>query len=515
MKRRKVSIEIIALIILSSVLYAFQFSTGLTPSEERGKLIYTTGVRASGEPIKAQLSGAQFDAKILPCSNCHGSRGEGNPEGGVDPSPLDWSSLTKPYSIEFKNGRKRAGYSHASLKRAIVDGIDPSKNKLDLVMPRYDLNDEDVSDLISYLKIIDKEDLAGITDSLIHVGIILSSKNGSRLRAESITKTIEAYLDLVNKGGGVYNRKFHLSQILIEDSSQKTDSLINDILQKKDIFAFIASDLEDIPLLTLTTLENTKIPVIGAITGNPEKGEYIRNNFYYLFSGVDQEVQALARFAKDSLAANQDDFVVLFDSSSFNQNIDLDRIIKETGIRLEYIIPNEVDALTQLEKLKNEGIQNCLLIGDAQYCSNQLSYALKVNWYPNILLSGKYASASWLDNPLEMNNKIFLSYPVWIADRNDIAMKQYEFMASHYDLDNNYKNAQLNALAATILFTETMKLTGKVVSRESMLETLHGLQPFESGFVAPLSYGPNKRIGSEKVSIVKADLVNKKLLLVN
>ena len=83
------------------------FHSQLTPSEERGKLIYTQGIRSSGEPIKAKLLGASFNAKILPCVNCHGTTGIGNPEGGVVPSPLDWSSLTKPYSIEFRNGRKR------------------------------------------------------------------------------------------------------------------------------------------------------------------------------------------------------------------------------------------------------------------------------------------------------------------------------------------------------------------------------------------------------------------------
>lgn len=60
-----------------------------------------------------------------------------------------------------------------------------------------------------------------------------------------------------------------------------------------------------------------------------------------------------------------------------------------------------------------------------------------------------------------------------------------------------------------------MQLVGKEVSQESLIETLQQIRDFETGFVSPLTFGPNKRIGSEKVFIVKADVINKKLLLVN
>lgn len=515
MRDRKVRIEIVAWIVLSGILCAFQFTNVISSSAERGKLIYTQGVRASGIPIEAQLSGATFDAKILPCSNCHGSRGEGNPEGGVEPSLLDWSSLTKPYTVEFKNGRKRTGYNHRLLKRAIVEGIDPSDNILDMVMPRYALNDEDVSDLIAYLKIIAKEDLTGVTDSLIHIGVMLSYWDQNNYRAEAITNTIRAYLDLVNRGGGVYNRKFHLSQFIIDDSIEETDSVFNSILERDDIFAFIASDLENIPPKSLATLESRNIPVIGAITGNPEKKDYIRNHFYYLFAGTDQEIQTLAHFAKDSLGANHDGFVVLYDSSTFKREIDLVDIFGNQKIRIEQLDSDEKNVPHQINQLKKDGIEYCLFLGDAPKGSFLLDKSLESKWNPKFLIPGKFASTTWLDMPVEMNNSIYLSYPVWIADRNELAMEQYDLMATHYKLDSKFKNAQLNGLAATILFTETLKLAGKEIDRESILETMYGLKNFDSGFVAPISFGPNKRIGTDRISIVKADLVNKKLVLAN
>ncbi len=509
----KFKLEIIVLVLVCCTFLAFNITNRLTPSQERGKLIYTQGMRSTGISIDARLSGAKFDAKILPCINCHGIRGGGNPEGGVEPSPLDWFSLTKSYAIAFKNGRKRVGYDQKSLKRAIVDGIDPSENKLDLVMPRYSLNDEDIEDLISYLKIIDKNDIDGVTDSSINVGVILPSKNKPRGRSEAVVRTIKAYLDLINSGGGLYNRKFLLTEFFADDLAEKTDSLLLNYLAENDVFAFIGSDLDALPPSSISILERENIPVVGAISGNPNKEDYLRNNFYYLFSGLDNEFFNLANYAIDSLETTVDNFVVLYDSSSPIDRIKLENILSKNKYRIVDTNSNSVDQLTLIAQLKKEGIRSCLYVGAAKESFSFLVNTQKIAWYPNILLPGKFASASWLDAPIEMNGKIYFSYPTWISERNEKAMYQYNLMASEYNLEKQYLNAQLNSLAATILFTEVLKLTDKEINRELMLKTLHGLQQFETGFISPLTFGPNKRIGSEKIFIVRVDLKNKKLLL--
>jgi len=506
-------IAVIIILLCPFLFFAFQNIEHLTPAQLRGKLIYTTGKRTSGEPIKAQLSGARFDASILPCSNCHGMRGEGNPEGGVDPSPLDWSSLTKSYSVEFDNGRKRKAYDKLSLKRAIEAGIDPSNNELDLVMPRYSLSDDDVEDLISYLKIIGSQNLVGVTDSSIHMGVILPSKNRPFGRSDAVIKTMEAYLDLVNSGGGLYNRKFYLSEIYAEEIKEKSDSTIIAYLDNLDLFAFIASDLEGLPRNILSIIEDKEIPIVGAISGNPEGGDYLRNNFYYLLPGLNQEVQSLVNYALEDLGADYNNFAIVLDSSSSIQRKVLKNILGDDNLR--FFDANTQDANLLLQQLKNEGIHSCLYLGDANKSFSFLNNLSKINWYPNLLLPGKSASPAWLDAPLKMDGKIYFSYPTWFTERNEKAMNQYSQMASNYDLDNKYINAQLNSLASTILFTETLKLSGKEFSRESMIETLHNLQDFQTGFISPLSFGPNKRIGSEKVFIVEVDVVKKRLVKVN
>jgi cytochrome c553 len=66
-----------------------QSATELTLQEKRGKQIYRKGEGDTNEEIKAILStgNLKLPASSFPCANCHGLRGEGSKEGGLQPPP--------------------------------------------------------------------------------------------------------------------------------------------------------------------------------------------------------------------------------------------------------------------------------------------------------------------------------------------------------------------------------------------------------------------------------------------
>src|ERR1044071_579895 len=69
----------------------------LSPQEKRGKQIYLKGESDGGE-IKAMLGGGlELSASAFPCANCHGLRGEGSTEGGLQPPQITWDALTSPH----------------------------------------------------------------------------------------------------------------------------------------------------------------------------------------------------------------------------------------------------------------------------------------------------------------------------------------------------------------------------------------------------------------------------------
>ncbi|HWW63063.1 MAG TPA: cytochrome c, partial [Thermoanaerobaculia bacterium] len=125
-----------------------------------GRAIYEKGEGAS--PIVARISGgSEVPASALPCIGCHGADGRGRTEGGVTPSDIRSAELTKPYEVTTANGRRRAPYTDALLRRAITMGVDSSGHHFDPLMPRFQMTRADLDQLITYLHILGTTDVPG------------------------------------------------------------------------------------------------------------------------------------------------------------------------------------------------------------------------------------------------------------------------------------------------------------------------------------------------------------------
>ena len=148
----------------------------LTLQEKRGKAFYLRGESASGTELTAMMGDVDVPATTLPCAGCHGNRGEGKTEGGVTAGNMSWSFLTKPYGHADEGGRKHPAFSESSFVRLLTSGLDPAGNKLAVAMPTYRMPQEDMANLIAYLKRIETDTDPGVTDAAIVLGTVLPEK---------------------------------------------------------------------------------------------------------------------------------------------------------------------------------------------------------------------------------------------------------------------------------------------------------------------------------------------------
>jgi len=128
-------------------------SERLTSGESRGKIIYTTARSPSGEPFFYRLAtgGDYVPATGITCAGCHGLDGKGGRLGDVPAPDITYKALTKPSTAP--SGRSRSPYTaDALIARAIIEGIDPSGQRLSVMMPRWSLSKSDLRDLLAYLK---------------------------------------------------------------------------------------------------------------------------------------------------------------------------------------------------------------------------------------------------------------------------------------------------------------------------------------------------------------------------
>ena len=117
-----------------------------TEFSSNGERIFYTGTNSNGEIIKNS-----HGMEGVGCAMCHSADGRGM-RMMMDIPSLKWSYLADPNGHSHSSGRKHPPYTEPSFNVCVLAGIDPAGNELSTMMPRWEMESEDLDDLIKYLK---------------------------------------------------------------------------------------------------------------------------------------------------------------------------------------------------------------------------------------------------------------------------------------------------------------------------------------------------------------------------
>lgn len=116
-----------------------------------GERIYFTGKNGAGELIAFTGGGMRSHMHGNTCASCHGK----DRAGGLRMYPAFWviaPALTAEALFgDHGDHGDHDSYSREALKIAIEQGLEPSGDKLNSIMPRWVMSASDLNDLVDYL----------------------------------------------------------------------------------------------------------------------------------------------------------------------------------------------------------------------------------------------------------------------------------------------------------------------------------------------------------------------------
>jgi ABC-type branched-subunit amino acid transport system substrate-binding protein len=492
----------------------------LADGERRGKQIYVLGTSASGKDIFAYVGegSVEVSGSMMACANCHGLDGQGKPEGGVNPSNLSWEALTKPYGLAHADGRRHPAYTERGLELAITRGIDPAGNRLLNVMPRYQMSKEDLVDLIAYLKRLGKDRDPGISESKLVIGGLVPATGALGEMGQAIRALTTAYFEELNSRGGIYNRRIELKFVETADTPAGTRANVERLLKENQIFAmtgaFIAGSEKDVTSLAA----QYEVPLVGPFTLFPQTEFPLNRQVFYLLSGIDGQIRALANFIAAKPEFRNSGVVVVYPRSEFNKNI-LESI-KDQSAKAGLSPPTVYDyaaggfaAAETVKQLKQSNPDKLLFfMGDTEELLSFMREAEKLNWFPTVVTVGAGVGAKILSAPAAFDGKVFLAFPTSPADQSPEGIKEFRALAEKYRLPSTHLAAQISAFSAAKVLTEALKRIGKDLSREKLIQALEGLYEYPTGLTPAITFGPNRRIGATGAYIVTIDLKQKQFV---
>jgi ABC-type branched-subunit amino acid transport system substrate-binding protein len=484
---------------------------GLSAAERRGKAIYLRGASPSGKEITAMVGDLDVPASTLTCSGCHGLRGEGKTEGGVTAGNLTWANLVKAYGHTHPSGRKHGPFDEKLFTRSLVQGLDPAGNKMAVAMPRFQMSDEDVADLIAYLKRIEADRDPGLTETSIKVGTLLPKQGALAEIGAAMNDVLNAYFANINDKGGIYNRRIELQTVETGTDAAATTANVRMLVENGQLFAMVSglSAGADKELAALT--QEAEIPLLGPLTLLPQTGFQTNRNVFYLLPGASEQARALVDFAartpelkKSRLAiVHSENELALAAAAAIE---DRARSIGWNSITSRSYSSKHFDAAEIATVLKGEGADSVFFLGANGEESVFINAAAAANWTPHVFLLSTLARRDLVERiPLSFKDHVFLSCPTVPGDVTPAGLAELRDLQQRYKFAPRHTASQLMAFAAAKIFTEALKRASRDLNREKLVTALEGLYEYETGVTPNITFGPNRRVGAMGGYVVSID----------
>ncbi|NNU42334.1 ABC transporter substrate-binding protein [Ramlibacter montanisoli] len=486
----------------------------LTAEQQAGRRLYLEGESAFGDAFTGRIGMGQqqLPGPAVRCGNCHGADGRGRPEGGIRPVNITWSELTKSYGHAHDNGRRHPPFDEASLRRAIVDGVDAAGNPLDASMPRFRISGRDWKALLAYMKVLELQQDPGVGSDTLRLGTLLPGAGRFAELGQAVKGILQAHLDEINAGGGIHGRRLELvSADYASDDPDAARSALRKLVAQGDVFALLspfAAGLED----ELGRLANeSRIPVVGPLSLFGADPRSSNQQVFHLLSGIGELAEVLALHLGREPKARAMPAVLLHPDGPAGAALAdaLGQRLKNQGwSRLDRVAfrPGTTDAAALARTLKARGAEAVFLLGpgvDVAALARQLAEAGRP---PYLLLPGPLAPRAVLELPAAFDGRILLAYPTVPADQKPEALRQYAALFKGSALVRGHQTTQVPAYSSAVLLAETLKRVGRDLTREKLVAALESVQGFEPGLVPAVSFNASRRVGALGGYVVAVDL---------
>lgn len=484
-------------------------SRPLTLEERRGKALYLRGESSTGQEITALLNDLDVPASTLTCAGCHGARGEGKTEGGVTAGNLVWSNLTKAYGHTHDNGRKHGAFTEADFVRALTAGVDPAGNKLAVAMPAYRMPQQDMSDLLAYLKRIDTDLDPGVTDDKIVIGTLLPEKTALTGLGQAMEDVLNAYFAEINSRGGIFNRKIELRAL--SGDTAATVANMKHLIDDQQVFAIVSGLTAGAEDGVAALSREREVPFIGPSTLLPERAVPLNRYVFYLLAGLKEQARTLVTFAAHKSDLKTARVAIVSPDTDFSRGIaasveDQGKKLGATAITPVHYPRDAFKAAESVAALKAKGVDTVFLLDSGADAAAFFKAAEDADWTPSVYLLGTLVGKTGPDLiPAKMKDRVFFAFPTVPADVSAEGAAEYSGLLQRNKLTPTHAAAQASAIAAAKILVHALELCGKDLSRERLVNTLEGLYEYDTGLMPKVTFGPNRRLGVLGAYVVTMD----------
>lgn len=507
----------------------------------QGERMYRNGLLSDGSTLKGYVRGdVEVDSTMFSCTNCHARGGLGSVEGQVSSPAVNGATLFNPrylYKDQIKNSISktrgkarpaqalRPAYNDETLAVALRGGIDPQGREFVPIMPRYNLNDQEMQIMVTYLKNLSSTYSPGVTDKTITFATIVTDDVSAADR-QAMLASLDTLVTINQQTKN--QRKFPqfakmfrmLDTAFFREISIRTWDLkgepstwpaqLEAYYKKEPVFAILGG-ISNKPWQPIHDFcEHNQIPCLLPITDLPvlsDTGWYT----FYASKGFYQEGETAARFLGSSISDGGAGRILQIVSNSDQANAlatGFTTAWKESGqgqlqtVKLE--LNQRLDSAV-LQKLLLQYAPERVVIWAGDELVSTLTTLPAETTLPQLYVSARYIGKAITAIPEPRRAGLFITYPFRLPQDEQTFKGYQEFLTLGKLIKPDDKRIATRTFSMIHIFLQGLKELRQDFYRDTLLDVLamrpdQYLPDFER-----YSFGPGQRYASKGCYIVQLD----------
>lgn len=485
----------------------------------------------------------EVDSTAFSCSSCHLRAGLGSFEGGVVTPPTTGSKLYKPYRrppslgdtpdrvgryIYARTVQERPAYTRESLATSLRFGTDPAGQVFNDVMPRYPLNDRDMSIMIAYLEHLSSEASPGATPEEFSFATIISDDVSQEDR-QALLGPLQSFIDEKNQQLELY-RKFiqsgYVPTLDMKDSFRKASldiwelkgpsgtwqAQLSSYYRTRPVFAVLGgiSNQEWRPVHDFCEAE--RLPCLFPITDFPVVSDNAWYT-YYFNKGLYQEGEAVGRYlsGQESVTAGTSVLQVVQDSpagralqAGFQKGLNpLQPPVLTTVTRTADQLRDRAALASLLTQFRPEVL---LLWTDAGLITHLPDLTERMGEKGSIFVSSGYLGKKTTVIAESVRSRVFISYPYrlspYVGGRDGVRDANIPMLSRAGEIGDR-RVASRTTTMLTLALTRGLNLIYDNLYRDHLLDVMSMQMDLIVRDYERLSFGPGQRYASKGCYIIQ------------
>lgn len=476
---------------------------------EVGRALYMKGLRADGSPLTAIVSG---DVEILgtqfSCESCHGISGMGSKEASVIVPIIAGSKLFAPAAQPA-----RPAYDLKSLAKVLRDGVTPTGRKLERLMPRFRLTDNEVQAMAAYLRTLTTDPSPGVSELTIRFATVITD-DSSVDEQNAVLAVIKKFAEEKSRQTRIEGKRWdrgttpesrlhtvHRDWVLdvwklTGDKAGWAKQLAN-YYKTNPVFAVIGGLVPEYPEPLARFCAQNAIPCILPSTRYAVPGEGNLYNLYSLYysAGLGLEADLIATDLKDVAYEQLIQVYCLSSAARAADRLEND-LIGHAGktARISFDCAKEVPVDQVKALIKEPGkVVTVFWLDKPQLSKFSVPAGSRV-YLSSTLIGDKLESL-----PVSGSDSVYLAHPYRLPGTIDPAFRRLQAWATVRKIELPYPRLQSEAFFSSLLMSEMVKHLDGFFIRKYMLDLVGHTQ----GMDLYLPYYPRATFGPGQIFVNK------------